>query len=81
MPWLSVPLSEVLLISRFGSLAPTFASGAFMPTRTFGAPHTTCTFEAPLFTRQTVSLSAFGCFSTESTSPTTTPANCGPTGA
>src|SRR6185369_15470445 len=63
MPWLSTPLS---------GLEPICASGAFMPTRTLGAPQTTCTVCFPVLTRQTVSRSALGCFSTDTTSPTTT---------
>ena len=72
MPWLSTPRMV---------LVPVLASGAFIPTRTLGAPQTTFSFPLPELTVQTVSLSAFGCFSTASTSATTTPASFTPKGS
>ncbi len=45
-----------------------------MPATQFGAPHTICKgSSAPIFTVVTCNLSASGCFSQLTTSPTTTP--------
>ena len=61
----STPRSFACLISiPFGSFAPMSASGAFMPTRTFGAPQTICSSSRPFQTRQTLSFSASGCLVT-----------------
>ncbi len=75
MPFDSTPRSFARRItSPEASRAPSRASGVFMPARTLGAPQTTCSrAEPPPATWQTVSLSASGWRSTESTSPTTTP--------
>src|SRR5688572_5825903 len=80
MPWLVTPRISAALISRPGSFAPTIASGAFMPTRTFVAPQTTCSGPPlPMLTSQSVSLSAFGCLATVRISPTTMPLKGGAT--
>jgi hypothetical protein len=66
-----------LISIPFGNFAPIIASGAFMPTRTFGAPQTICSSSRPFHTRHTLSFSASGCFDTDFTSPTTTFASGG----
>ena len=75
MPCDSIPRSLPFLILKSpGSTAPIVATGAFMPTRTFGAPQTICKVSAvPMFTVVTRKRSASGCCSTVKTSPTTTP--------
>src|SRR5882672_9403739 len=82
MPLLSTPRIVVALIaSPPGSVAPTSARGAFIPAATLGAPHTTERgAPVPASTLHTVSRSAFGCFCTDSTWPTTTPLKGGATG-
>ena len=77
MPCDSIPRSLPFLILKSpGSTAPIVATGAFMPTRTFGAPQTICNGSPePIFTVVTRKRSASGCCSTVSTSPTTTPVN------
>jgi hypothetical protein len=69
MPLLSTPRSFARLIfSPPGSSPPTSATGAFMPARTFGAPQTMSSFSLRAgIDRQTVSLSASGWRSTDST--------------
>jgi hypothetical protein len=71
----------VFCTSTAGRRAPILASGAFIPTRTLGAPQTTFSFSPPASTVQTVSLSAFGWRATSRICATTTPLNCGPTGS
>ena len=57
-----------------GNLAPINATGALIPTATFGAPHTICRVSpVPTSTVVTRNLSASGCWVTVNTSPTTTP--------
>ena len=79
MPCDSTPRSLLFLIlkplpSSLGKLAPMVATGARIPTRTFGAPQTICSGASVLIlTCVTRSLSASGCGSTLITSPTTTP--------
>src|SRR2546423_5268779 len=88
MPWLSTPRSRPCLIwnalppsSAGGSAAPTSAVGTLMPGFTLGAPHTMVSvLPVPASTWHTVSLSALGWRSTDSTSPTTTPVNGGAAG-
>ena len=63
------PTSRVVPL---GSRVPGSATGASMPALTLGAPHTTGTTPRPVSTRQTLSLSAAGCASTETTRPTMT---------
>jgi hypothetical protein len=75
MPWDSTPRSFAALIAKSpGSVAPTVASGAFSPTRAFGAPQTICSSRrrrprrcTPQLVRIRVRLGAM-------ISPTTTPA-------
>ena len=50
-----------------GRVSPGRANTPFMPVRALAAPHTTWTLSWPVSTRQTVSRSASGCFSTFST--------------
>ena len=65
-----------LILKSPGSTAPMVATGAFIPTRTFGAPQTICKGSPePIFTVVTRKRSASGCCSTVNTSPTTTPVN------
>ena len=68
---------ERLAVVAGGSAAPTSASGTRMPTRAFGAPQTICSAPsrecAPACTWHTRSLSALGCGSHSTISPTTTP--------
>ena len=53
---------------------PTVATGTFCPAATLGAPQTICTASsAPMSTVVIRSLSALGCWTQVSTSPTTTP--------
>ena len=75
MPCDSIPRSLPFLILKSpGSTAPMVATGAFMPARTFGAPHTICRGSPePILTVVTRKRSASGCCSTVRTSPTTTP--------
>ncbi len=63
MPFDSTPRSAAFLISMpFGIVVPTVASGAFNPSRAFGAPQTMVNVSpAPTATWHTRSLSAFGC--------------------
>ncbi len=77
MPCDSIPRSLPFLILKSpGNTAPIVATGAFIPTRTFGAPHTICNGSPePIFTVVTRKRSASGCCSTVRTSPTTTPVN------
>ena len=75
MPCDSTPRSWPFLILKSpGNTAPTVATGAFIPTYTFGAPHTICNGSVvPIFTVVTRKRSASGCCSTVKISPTTTP--------
>ena len=75
MPSLKTPRTlRFSIVNPIGSAVPSGANGYFPPTATFGAPHTTVISAGPpKFTLHSVSLSAFGCFSIASTSPTTTP--------
>ncbi len=77
IPCDSTPRSLPFLILKSpGNTAPMVATGAFIPTRTFGAPHTICNGSPePMFTVVTRKRSASGCCSTVKTSPTTTPVN------
>ena len=51
-----------------GMIVPGLANTAFMPACAFGAPQTTCTGSpAPVSTMHSRNLSAFGCFSAETT--------------
>ncbi|MCY1439301.1 hypothetical protein D9M71_555330 [compost metagenome] len=76
MPLDSTPRSLAFLILKSpGSSAPRVAKGIFRPGRTFGAPQTTWKVSLPLLTWHTRSLSASGCCSVLSTSPTITPVN------
>ena len=71
-----------LILKPPGSTAPTKAVGAFIPARTFFAPHTICTgSSSPTSTWVTFNLSASGCFSTLITKPTTTLLKGGATGS
>ena len=82
MPADSTPRSFALrMTSPPGSVAPSSASGVFMPARTLEAPQTICSLRLPPSTWHTVSLSAPGWRSTERTSPTTTPSNAGAAGS
>ena len=55
-------------------LAPTFAKAVFIPTRTFGAPHTTSvSSSSPASTFNRCSFLDSGWFSTDLISATTTP--------
>ena len=83
IPCDSIPRSLPFLILKSpGNTAPMVATGAFIPTRTFGAPHTICKGSPePIFTVVTRKRSASGCCSTVSTSPTTTPVNAFAAGA
>ncbi len=83
MPLLTTPRSSRASSTNgssstvLGTVAPGGNHATVRPARTFGAPHTTCTkpsssrgtsLTAPLSSiRQTLSLSAFGCFSHEMT--------------
>src|SRR5690348_4761570 len=80
MPADSTPRSlAALIVMPPGSTAPTIASGAFRPTRAFGAPQTICSGSpCPVATLQTCRRSASGCFSAATISPTTTPARPSP---
>ena len=76
MPLLATPRSSAGLIVRFtaGRVAPTRATGTWMPARTFAAPQTICRVSAaPISTKQTLSLSALGWAWRSRTKPTTTP--------
>ena len=74
MPWLSSPrIFDVRITVPSGSVAPIVASGAIIPGRTLGAPHTTETLPAPPSTWQIESRSALGWRATSSTRATTTP--------
>ncbi len=53
------------------------ASGAFMPARALGAPQTICTVAEPVFTWHTLSVSALGCGTRSTISPTMTPGSGG----
>ena len=83
IPCDSTPRSLPFLILKSpGNTAPIVATGAFMPTPTFGAPQTICKASPePIFTVVTRKRSASGCCSTVRTSPTTTPVNGFATGA
>ncbi|CVI09054.1 hypothetical protein AMPH_13106 [Acinetobacter baumannii] len=83
MPCDSTPRSLPFLILKSpGNIAPIVATGAFIPARTLGAPHTICKGSPePIFTVVTRRRSASGCCSTVRTSPTTTPVNGLATGA
>ena len=73
---------DFLILKSPGRTAPITEAGIFKPGRTLAAPQTICSGSAsPTFTRQTRSLSASGCCSVSSTSPTTTPLNCAATGS
>src|SRR4051812_43988050 len=61
-----------------GNVAPGSASGTLSPTLKFFAPQTICLSPFPSATRQTESLSAFGCLSLARTCATTTPWNSPP---
>ena len=77
MPLLATPRSSAGLIvsPTAGRVAPTRATGTWIPARTLGAPQTICSGSAaPTATLQTLSLSAAGWGSRRSTRPTTTPA-------
>src|SRR5687767_8952843 len=58
-----------------GSDAPGKMSGTLSPALKFWAPHTICRSPLPSLTRQSESLSAFGCLSFVMTCATTTPSN------
>src|ERR1700687_4395127 len=79
IPCDSTPRISVLRIpSPAGSWAPTRAHGTTIPVATFGAPQTIDKESPePVSTRHTVSRSAFGWRSTESTRAATTPLNAG----
>ena len=81
MPWLFTPRIVATPISPTASRAPTFASGASIPARTFGAPHTIESVSPPASTLHTLSLSALGCRATSSTRAATTPSNGGTSGS
>ena len=82
MPCDSTPRIVVRLMRKSpGSTAPSSAHGTRRPAATLGAPHTMLSFApVPASTSHTVSLSAFGCFATETTWATTIPVNGGATG-
>src|SRR5690554_4660048 len=72
----STPRSLAFLILKSpGNTAPILAKGIFKPVRTLAAPQTTWKVSVPSDTWQTLSLSASGCCSLLTTSPTTTPLN------
>jgi hypothetical protein len=72
MPLDSTPRSFALpSLVPSGMTAPGSATGTVCPAATLGAPQTIVRPPSPASTSQTVSLSASGCFSTESTRPTT----------
>ena len=60
-----------------GITAPGSATGTVCPAATFGAPQTIVLPPSPASTSQTLSRSASGCCSTESTLPTTNPSASG----
>src|SRR3990167_6555077 len=65
-----------LILKSFGKTAPTVATATLIPARAFGAPQTI--FNNSFFqtlTSQQDNLSALGCCTRETTSPTTTPEN------
>jgi hypothetical protein len=61
-----------------GSDAPGRINGTLSPALKFCAPQTICRSPLPSFTRQSESLSAFGCLSRVITCATTTPSNSPP---
>src|SRR5699024_10057519 len=73
MPSETSPLNLALLIlTPPGNLPPTLTTITCWPSSTFGAPQTICTCSSsPTSTLQIFNLSASGCFSLETTSPTT----------
>ncbi|MCY1408986.1 hypothetical protein D9M71_243200 [compost metagenome] len=83
IPCDSTPRSLPFLILKSpGNTAPMVATGAFIPTRTLGAPHTICRGSPePILIVVTRRRSASGCCSTVNTSPITTPVNGLATGA
>src|SRR5690348_10531695 len=82
MPRDSTPRSfAVLMVTPFGNLAPTVASGATRPARALGAPHTICTSPVPVSTRHTRNLSASGCGVQAMMRATTTSSSESPMGA
>ena len=77
IPLLGTPRNSAGLIVRFtaGKVAPTSATGTWIPARTLAAPQTICRGSAaPTSTLQTLSLSALGWGARSATNPTTTPA-------
>ena len=79
MPSLSAPRIFARVISMPpGMTVPSVASGTIMPAATLGAPQTMRSSAPPASTRQSLSLSAFGCFSAASTRATTMPGNARP---
>ena len=79
MPSDCTPRSLAFLILKSpGNFAPTVATATFMPAAALLAPQTICRFSSPpTLTWQTPSLSASGCCSRDTISPTTTPVNNG----
>ena len=77
IPCDGIPLSFAFFILKlFANTAPTIATGTFIPTRTFAAPHTIAISSlAATSTIQRRSLSALGWGETCLTSPMTTPLN------
>ena len=74
MPKLSTPRSFPFLMAKPpgpGMTAPILASGAFTPTRTFGAPQTIWSVSVPSKTLHTCRWSESGCGTQSTTSPTT----------
>ena len=87
-PWPSTAFRAIrrrasrLIAGPPGSIAPSNAHGAGVPTASFGAPHTICSFSGnPASTVQTRRRSAPGCGSTLSMRATTTSAKGGAAGA
>src|SRR6185437_12375543 len=75
MPLLSSPriLLAFSVMPVPGMKLPVGANTPFMPVRALGAPHTTWTMPAPVWTLQRRSRSALGCCTASTTWPTTKP--------
>ena len=82
MPTDSTPRNLAFFILKlFGKTAPTVATATLRPLRTFGAPQIICRLlPLPISTMQRLNLSALGCLSQLTTTPTTTPSKSGATG-
>ena len=76
----STPRTLASLISIAGNLAPTKAHATLMPCLALEAPQTICNVLLPIFTSQTWSRSASGCFLMPTISPTTTSLKDAPRG-